>query len=87
MATWLTPLISALLAAGLLYAGIWTGYWLARNAKDLPLRSPHNPARQPTHRPPIEEPEGDPYAEAMIDPKTREGRVATLPEEKGVFVP
>lgn len=83
MATWSTPLISALLAAGLLYAGIWTGYWLARNAKDLPLRSPHNPARSPAHQHPIEEPEGDPYAEAMTDPRTREGRVPTLPTERG----
>lgn len=82
MDNWLTLLISALLAPALLYLGTWTGYWMARNAADKPVRSHNNPPRSPRRRTPIEEPEGDPYVEAMTAPPTDEGRVPTLPEDR-----
>jgi hypothetical protein len=81
MDTWLIPLISAVLAPALLYVGVWTGYWMARNAADKPVRSLLNPPRSPARRRPIEEPEGDPYVEAMTPPSD-EGRVPTLPDER-----
>jgi len=81
-ASWLTLLISTVIAPALLYLGIWTGYWMGRNSQDKPVRSQLNPPKRPLRRKPIDEPEGDPYVEAMTAPPTDEGRVPTLPDER-----
>lgn len=72
---------SALVGAILLYVGIWTGYWMARNAQDKPMRSPNNPPKKPPRREPILEPGLDPYAEALRAPD-KEQRVPTIPSER-----
>jgi hypothetical protein len=72
-ALWIS-LAAMVLSAVLIGLGVWSGYWMARNAMDKPVRSPHNPARTSGYVAPVEEPDGDDYADAMT-------RMPTIKEE------
>lgn len=62
---------------------IWIGYWMGRNSRELPVRSYQNPRRvlKGPSKPPIPEPEGDLFKDAMTepyDPSKKEPGIPTI---------
>lgn len=80
-ATWfqLFSLLVIVVAMAVAVAAVFVGYWMGRNSTDRPMRSPFNP--KIIDQGSGEDPGGDPYVEAMEDPKLddEDKRIDTMP--------